>query len=148
MLVAAEMRSLIATDYRDVRALFQSIFDREEYPQFQVAWRRRDTERSLGLFVDHILVGFTLVRENKLFYIGIDPECQAGGYGSRLLQEVIKLSKMKKVGLTLVPVNNTKVIHWYMRYGFKISTVVPSNEKGVPLITMNMNPYDLRSRKG
>ena len=148
MLVAAEMRSLIATDYRDVRALFQSIFDREEYPQFQVAWRRRDTERSLGLFVDHILVGFTLVRENKLFYIGIDPECQAGGYGSRLLQEVIKLSKMKKVGLTLVPVNNTKVIHWYMRYGFKISTVVPSIEKGVPLITMNMNPYDLRSRKG
>ena len=148
MLVAAEMRSLIATDYRDVRALFQSIFDREEYPQFQVAWRRRDTERSLGLFIDDVLIGFTLVRENKLFYIGIDPECQAGGYGSRLLQEVIKLSKVKKVGLSLVPVNNTKVIHWYMRYGFKISTVVPSNEKGVPLITMNMNPYDLRSRKG
>lgn len=148
MLVAAEMRSLIATDYRDVRALFQSIFDREEYPQFQVAWRRRDTERSLGLFIDDVLIGFTLVRENKLFYIGIDPECQAGGYGSRLLQEVIKLSKVKKVGLCLVPVNNTKVIHWYMRHGFKISTVVPSREKGVPLITMNMNPYDLRSRKG
>lgn len=148
MLVAAEMRSLIATDYRDVRALFQSIFDREEYPQFQVAWRRRDTERSLGLFIDDMLIGFTLVRENKLFYIGIDPECQAGGYGSRLLQEVIKLSKVKKVGLCLVPVNNTKVIHWYMRHGFKISTVVPSKEKGVPLITMNMNPYDLRSRKG
>ena len=148
MLVAAEMRSLIATDYRDVRALFQSIFDREEYPQFQVAWRRRDTERSLGLFIDDVLIGFTLVRENKLFYIGIDPECQAGGYGSRLLQEVIKLSKAKKIGLCLVPVNNTKVIHWYMRHGFKISTVVPSKEKGVPLITMNMNPYDLRSRKG
>ena len=148
MLVAAEMRSLIATDYRDVRALFQSIFDREEYPQFQVAWRRRDTERSLGLFIDDVLIGFTLVRENKLFYIGIDPECQAGGYGSRLLQEVIKLSKVKKVGLCLVPVNNTKVIHWYMRHGFKISTVGPSREKGVPLITMNMNPYDLRSRKG
>ena len=148
MLVAAEMRSLIATDYRDVRALFQSIFDREEYPQFQVAWRRRDTERSLGLFIEDVLIGFTLVRENKLFYIGIDPECQAGGYGSRLLQEVIKLSKVKKVGLCLVPVNNTKVIHWYMRHGFKISTVVPSKEKGVPLITMNMNPYDLRSRKG
>ena len=148
MLVAAEMRSLIATDYRDVRALFQSIFDREEYPQFQVAWRRRDTERSLGLFIEDVLIGFTLVRENKLFYIGIDPECQAGGYGSRLLQEVIKLSKVKKVGLCLVPVNNTKVIHWYMRHGFKISTVVPSREKGVPLITMNMNPYDLRSRKG
>ena len=148
MLVAAEMRSLIATDYRDVRALFQSIFDREEYPQFQVAWRRRDTERSLGLFIEDVLIGFTLVRENKLFYIGIDSECQAGGYGSRLLQEVIKLSKAKKIGLCLVPVNNTKVIHWYMRHGFKISTVVPSNEKGVPLITMNMNPYDLRSRTG
>jgi ribosomal protein S18 acetylase RimI-like enzyme len=148
MLVAAEMRSLIATDYRDVRALFQSIFDREEYPQFQVAWRRRDTERSLGLFIEDVLIGFTLVRENKLFYIGIDPECQAGGYGSQLLQEVIKLSKVKRIGLCLVPVNNTKVIHWYMRHGFKISTVVPSKEKGVPLITMNMNPYDLRSRKG
>jgi ribosomal protein S18 acetylase RimI-like enzyme len=146
MLVAAEMRSLIATDYRDVRALFQSIFDREEYPQFQVAWRRRDTERSLGLFIEDVLIGFTLVRENKLFYIGIDPECQAGGYGSQLLQEVIKLSKVKRIGLCLVPVNNTKVIHWYMRHGFKISTVVPSKEKGIPLITMNMNPYDLRSR--
>lgn len=146
MLVAAEMRSLIATDYRDVRTLFQSIFDREEYPQFQVAWRRRDTERSLGLFIDDILIGFTLVRENKLFYIGIDPECQAGGYGSQLLQEIITRSKKKRIGLCLVPVNNTKVIHWYMRYGFKISTVVPSSEKGVPLITMNMNPYELRSR--
>lgn len=146
MLVAAEMRSLIATDYRDVRTLFQSIFDREEYPQFQVAWRRRDTERSLGLFIDDILIGFTLVRENKLFYIGIDPDCQAGGYGSQLLQEIITRSKKKRIGLCLVPVNNTKVIHWYMRHGFKISTVVPSNEKGVPLITMNMNPYELRSR--
>ena len=146
MLVAAEMRSLIATDYRDVRALFQSIFDREEYPQFQVAWRRRDTERSLGLFIEDVLIGFTLVRENKLFYIGIDPECQAGGYGSQLLQEVIKLSKVKRIGLCLVPVNNTKVIHWYMRNGFRISKITHSTEDGVPLITMNMNPYELRSR--
>lgn len=146
MPVAADMRSLTATDYRDVRALFQSIFDREEYPQFQVAWRRRDTERSLGLFIDDVLIGFTLVRENKLFYIGIDPDCQSGGYGSQLLQEIITRSKKKRTSLCLVPVNNTKVIHWYMRHGFKISTVVPSNEKGVPLITMNMNPYELRSR--
>ena len=74
----AEMRSLLATDYRNVRALFQSIFDREEYPQFQVAWRRRDTERSLGLFIEDVLIGFTLVKDTKLFYIGIDPDCQAG----------------------------------------------------------------------
>ena len=148
MPVLADMRSLLATDYRDVRALFQSIFDKEEYPQFQVAWRRRDTERSLGLFVEDLLIGFTLVKENKLFYIGIDPDCQAEGYGSQLLQEVIERSKAKRIGLCLVPVNNTKVIHWYMRHGFKISKVVPSKEKGVPLITMNMNPYDLRSRTG
>ena len=140
------MRPLIATDYRDVKALFEDIFDKEEFVHLQTSWRRRDSERSIGLFIEESLVGFSLVKDNKLCYIGIDPECQSGGFGSQLLQRIVMISKNRRANLCLVPVNNTQVIHWYMRNGFKISKVIPSTEDGVPLITMNMNPYELRSR--
>jgi ribosomal protein S18 acetylase RimI-like enzyme len=140
------MRPLSTLDYRDVKALFEDIFDKDEFVHFQTSWRRRDSERSIGLFIEESLVGFTLVKDTKLCYIGIDPDCQSEGFGSKLLQTIIAISKNRRTNLCLVPVNNTKVIHWYMRNGFRISKIAHSTEDGVPLITMNMNPYELRSR--
>ena len=141
------LRSLSSIDYKDVRLLFSFVFDQCEQRYFTGVWSHRERERSLGIYTAaKELVGFTIVKDAKLHYIGVDPLYQSNGVGSRLIDELKKISCSKGSNLCLTPVNNTKLIQWYLRKGFYISRVISSSEKEVPYITMNYTPYNLRNK--
>lgn len=115
----AFVRPLRDTDYHSARHMFNNVFDMCEDTHFVRAWKRRDVEKSLGVWYDtNTLAAVAVVTDgNMLAYIFVDPYFQKKGYGTTLLRAVLDTSP----SLRLVPVNNDDVIRWYESHGFKLS---------------------------
>lgn len=143
------IRPLKATDYRNVKWLFNEVFDLSEDVNFAAAWRRRDPEASLGLWtgsgsgnqcdrlVAAAVVCGTATPSVTLEFIFVDERCRGSGYGSQLLAAVLAV----RPALHLTPVNDESVIRWYESQGFRLSSC-----KGERKIYVR-HTYNLRSRE-
>jgi GNAT superfamily N-acetyltransferase len=136
------IRPLKTTDYRKTKWLFNDVFDESEDGNFAAAWRRRDPEASLGLWIADRLVAAAVVcaaspPSATLEFIFVDERCRGSGYGSQLLAAVLAV----RPALHLTPVNDESLIRWYESQGFRLSSC-----KGERKIYVR-HTYNLRSRE-
>lgn len=108
------IRLILDTDYAICKDLFQTVFHPSIHDQFPKVWKIRS--ESLGLWSYGALIGFALIRGNKLEYICIDESQQGRGHGSRLLIAVLALYP----AIHLEPVDDVAVCRWYESHGFHL----------------------------
>lgn len=124
-------RLLRMHNYREVKSIYFDTFDLHDDADFFAAWRNRDQQSSMGLFYRGTLIGFGIVtRDNRLWFLAVARQFRGDGAGSILLNAILKT--MDSCHLT--PVNDSKIIAWYQRHGFRISGLLPTNPRfRVPL---------------
>ena len=119
------LRRLTESDFHDVWTIFQSVFEHKYITEFHDAWDSRNPSLSFGVFDDQcILIGFLLtkqIQENhqQIEFIGVSPLIQKGGIGTQLLRKVLITAELHKHTVTLIPVNDDKIIGWYKKHGFQ-----------------------------
>jgi ribosomal protein S18 acetylase RimI-like enzyme len=120
--------------------IFSGLFETDKWKDdFETVWRNR-LDSSIGLFVgvegannnscstaeygrttnNKLLIGFSLFERKPngavyLEYLAIASEYQNLRLGSFLLQKSLELYPT----LSLVPLNDAKIINWYKKHGFK-----------------------------
>jgi len=118
-------RLLIESDFHDVWVIFQSVFEHKYITEFKDVWKSRNPSLSFGLFDEQrILIGFLLTkqiqdRHQQIEFIGVSPRIQKGGVGTLLLRSVLDDSKRQRYMVTLIPVNDERIIGWYKKHGFR-----------------------------
>lgn len=121
----SSLRILSDDDYNDVWTIFHSVFEHKYIREFQDSWSSRNEGLSYGFFDEQrILIGFLLTkqiqdRHQQIEFIGVHPVIQKGGVGSILLRTVVNYCQNNKISLTLIPVNDEKIINWYKKNGFE-----------------------------
>ncbi len=124
------IKQLKLHNFKEVKSIFYDTFDLHDDPEFFAAWRNRNQRSSMGLFYRGTLIGFGLVCKYKLCFLAIACEFRGGGSGSILLNAI--LSTLPCCHLT--PINDSRIISWYERHGFRISRRIdPHNRFKVPL---------------
>jgi GNAT superfamily N-acetyltransferase len=113
------IRPLHDNDCRQVRELFQRIFDRSEYKYYANIWEERTTELCLSIWNKKELHAAALVRNHKLEYIFVHESYRSSGIGTKLLRAILQ----KCPSLYLVPVNDERIIRWYESMGFSLSSI-------------------------
>lgn len=112
-----------------------------------MVWMLRHTELSLGVFGGDILKGFVLCRQIqeghlRIEFLGVNPTVQKEGIGTMLLKHVLltvdstvnRLRSSPPLGgedilqfaaefkeITLIPVEDLRIIKWYQKYGFSLT---------------------------
>jgi ribosomal protein S18 acetylase RimI-like enzyme len=118
------LRVLSETDFNDVWTIFKSVFEHKYITEFKDAWSSRNPRLSFGIFDEQrILIGFLLTKEirnnhQQIEFIGVSPWVQKGGVGTLLLRKILDDSHKQQYAVTLIPVNNEKIISWYKKHGF------------------------------
>jgi ribosomal protein S18 acetylase RimI-like enzyme len=119
------LRVLTESNYTDVWDIFKSVFEHKYITEFHVAWAARNPTLSFGIFDDQrTLIGFLLTKEihskhQQIEFIGVSPVIQKGGLGTYLLRKVLDVSEKQKYMITLIPVNDERIIGWYKKHGFQ-----------------------------
>jgi ribosomal protein S18 acetylase RimI-like enzyme len=129
----AKMRILEESDFTETLRIFSEVFEEEELDVFLSSWIERRREVSYGIFTGESMEGFTLVRNQHIEFIGVDPKAQGKGLGTHLLHKVME---DLEGDITLIPLNDEKIIHWYKKNGFQIESVSVRN--GVREILMRL----------
>jgi ribosomal protein S18 acetylase RimI-like enzyme len=116
-------RPLLADDYEDVMRLFTVVFPVKYKNEFLDCWLQRIPELSLGAFLDGILSGFIVSCPKgddgiRIEFLGVDPSTQKGGIGTGLLSTILDFCRETRTRVTLIPINEPRVIRWYKRHGF------------------------------
>ena len=129
---AFSIRKLGESDFGTAEGIFAATFPTKYHLEFLDAWKLRDSHLSLGAFAEEgRLVGFALVCFKdggyRVEFLGVDPGCQKGGFGTILLRHFLELCKSKNSRATLIPVNDQRIIQWYKKHGFQ--------EKGEPFVS-------------
>lgn len=118
------LRVLCESDFNDVWAIFKSVFEHKYITEFHDAWDSRNPSLSFGFFDEQcVLIGFLLTKQlqekhQQIEFIGVSPTIQKGGVGTLLLRRVLEDSKTRQSLVTLIPVNDEKIIGWYKKHGF------------------------------
>ncbi len=125
----------------EVRDMVNSDLDRImeiEKLCFKAPWGRDDLYREINdnklsvmqvITIDDLVVGFcdywNTFDSGTICQIAIHPDYQKQKLGSKLLEEVLKDAKAKKIRtLTLeVRASNEKAINFYEKFGFKVTLV-------------------------
>jgi ribosomal protein S18 acetylase RimI-like enzyme len=101
----------------EISALDEALFDNG----FNERTIRREIESGGGWVIGDPIVGYALTQRDRdlldLTRLGVAPDTQGKGFGSKLLQAVIE--QHPKVFLT-VKKNNRVAIRLYQRHGFRI----------------------------
>jgi ribosomal protein S18 acetylase RimI-like enzyme len=119
------LQILHESDFDAVWTIFKSVFEHKYITEFHVAWNARNKDLSFGLFDEQrILVGFLLTKQmtekhQQIEFIGVSPIIQKGGIGTRLLRRILDDSLQHQYKVTLIPVNDENIIHWYKKNGFQ-----------------------------
>ncbi len=119
------LRLLRESDFHDVWTIFHSVFEHKYITEFHDVWDSRNPQLSFGLFDEQrILIGFLLTKQiqnnhQQIEFIGVSPHIQKGGIGTRLLRTVLDDCRQKQVMVTLIPVNDERIIGWYKKHGFQ-----------------------------
>jgi GNAT superfamily N-acetyltransferase len=116
-------RPLLADDYEGVMRLFTIVFPIKYKNEFLDCWLQRIPELSLGAFDDGGgLCGFVVSCPRgdgvRIEFLGVDPTAQKGGIGTGLLSTVLDFCRHTQTRVTLIPINEPRVIRWYKRHGF------------------------------
>ena len=118
------LRLLCESDYNDVWVIFKSVFEHKYIVEFQDAWNTRNPNLSFGFFDEQcVLIGFLLTKQirnnhQQIEFIGVSPVIQKGGIGTHLLRKVLEDATMHHYIVTLIPVNDERIIGWYKKNGF------------------------------
>lgn len=102
------------------------------------AFKYRVHNLSKGIYLDSgELAGFILCdvygknfEKIKINYIVIHPAFQKQGFGSILLQHVVRMCLKMKRPLTLIPVMKQHILRWYRKQGFRISKISDASDGG------------------
>lgn len=114
-------RILTLQDYGKVVDIFEQVFPEKYKKEFDMVWMLRHTELSLGVFQGSVLKGFILCRHIheehlQIEFLGVSPLYQKDGIGTLLLKHLLQSCCDKQ--LTLIPVDNPRIIKWYQKFGF------------------------------
>ncbi len=118
------LRLLTESDFNPVWTIFKNVFEHKYITEFQDVWKARDPNLSFGIVDEQrILVGFLLTKEiqnnhYQIEFIGVSPQIQKGGIGTLLLRKVLSLADSQQWKVTLIPVNDERIIGWYKKHGF------------------------------
>jgi ribosomal protein S18 acetylase RimI-like enzyme len=118
------LRLLTEPDFDAVWAIFKSVFEHKYITEFHVAWNSRNSDLSFGFFDEQrVLIGFLLTKtvqtnHQQIEFIGVSPLIQKGGVGTHLLRRVLTESETHRYRVTLIPVNDERIIGWYKKQGF------------------------------
>lgn len=118
------LRILTEPDYDAVWKIFHSVFEHKYITEFYDVWNSRNPPLSFGLFDDQrTLIGFLLTKQitqthQQIEFIGVSPFVQKGGVGTLLLRTILDDSKKQQYMVTLIPVNDERIIGWYKKHGF------------------------------
>ena len=124
-----DLRPLKSTDFSATMRIFCAVFPPKYSAEFLDAWKLRESSLSFGAFMKEYgaceasrLVGFVVVCSKgaahyRLEFLGVDPACQKGGVGTRLLRGVLDSCLNSRV--SLIPVNDQRIIQWYKHNGFR-----------------------------
>lgn len=131
------IRNLKQNDFPEMKEMFYSVFPQVE-TGLEDAFRYRVKSLSKGIFLDGgDLAGFTLCDvygENfeliKINYIVIHPIFQKNGFGSILLETILRTCTKMKKKVTLIPVMKTHIINWYKKKGFLVTRVAKATDGG------------------
>ena len=129
-MVSIEVRDMVNSDLDHIMEI--------EKLCFKAPWGRDDLYREINdnklsvmpvITIDDLVVGFcdywNTFDSGTICQIAIHPDYQKQKLGSKLLEEVLKDAKAKKIRtLTLeVRASNEKAINFYKKFGFKITLV-------------------------
>ena len=129
-MVSIEVRDMVNSDLDRIMEI--------EKLCFKAPWGREDLYREINdnklsvmqvITIDDLVVGFcdywNTFDSGTICQIAIHPDYQKQKLGSKLLEEVLKDAKAKKIRtLTLeVRASNEKAINFYKKFGFKITLV-------------------------
>lgn len=118
------LRLLTESDFTDVWTIFKSVFEHKYITEFHDAWDSRNPSLSFGFFDEQcVLIGFLLTKQiqdkhQQIEFIGVSPTIQKGGVGTSLLRRILDDSHKHHYMVTLIPVNDEKIIGWYKKNGF------------------------------
>ncbi len=118
------VRLLTESDFNPVWTIFKNVFEHKYITEFQDVWKARDPNLSFGIVDEQrILVGFLLTKEiqnnhYQIEFIGVSPQIQKGGIGTLLLRKVLSIADSQQWKVTLIPVNDERIIGWYKKHGF------------------------------
>jgi ribosomal protein S18 acetylase RimI-like enzyme len=119
------LRVLVESDFDEVWSIFKSVFEHKYITEFHDAWNARNKSLSFGIFDEQrILIGFLLTKEirnnhQQIEFIGVSPLIQRGGIGTLLLRKVLTSAETEQYRVTLIPVNDERIIGWYKKHGFQ-----------------------------
>jgi ribosomal protein S18 acetylase RimI-like enzyme len=131
------IRNLKDSDYPEMEEMFTCVFPDSE-TGLPDAFEYRVENLSKGIYLDSgELAGFILCdvdgdhfEKIKINYIVIHPAFQKQGFGSILLQEIVRICLKIKKQVTLVPVMRLHILRWYRKQGFRISKVCDASGGG------------------
>jgi ribosomal protein S18 acetylase RimI-like enzyme len=118
------LRVLTESDFDAVWTIFKSVFEHKYITEFHDAWSSRNPSLSFGFFDEQcVLIGFLLTKQiqdkhQQIEFIGVSPVIQKAGVGTRLLRNVLTEAEKHQYMVTLIPVNDEKIIAWYKKHGF------------------------------
>ena len=121
----SSLEVLIESDFNAVWTIFKSVFEHKYITEFRDAWTRRNSDLSFGFFDEQrVLLGFLLTKmiqpnHQRIEFIGVSPIIQKGGVGTQLLRKVLQDAEQHQYAVTLIPVNDEKIISWYKKQGFQ-----------------------------
>ena len=123
--VETALQILRLEDYLAVWDIFQRTFPKGYEEEFRCAWLSRATAYSWAAWQNGAIQGFVITsyQENlensyHIHFIGIHPSVQKGGFGTTLLHKVIEQASALQKPVTLIPLNNERLIGWYEKQGF------------------------------
>lgn len=160
------IRSLYENDKNEILTLGAKIFrEEDEIPLLKQALRQCDLQLSIVAVDASNICGFVLVCKEvtkyyfnfmkripncyEIAFLGIRPECQGRGLGSRLLKETLLAIFQKSKSCAcwlLVDTINTNAIRLYERIGFRIWRKTDEGKTPVPGFIMGINQHCYNSR--
>lgn len=121
------IRVLTESDFDSVWTIFKSVFEHKYITEFHISWKSRNPRLSFGIVDEQrILIGFLLTKtiqekHQQIEFIGVSPLIQQGGIGTHLLRRVLEDAELNRYRVTLIPVNDERIIGWYVKHGFQNS---------------------------
>lgn len=154
-----QTRNLEVNDLMEIEILGRSLFrEADEIPDLVKALRSYISELSFVLVEDNKILGFTLVCRKmtnvyysfmgsipncyELAFLGISPQCQGRGCGSRLLKETLQAIAQQSKEFTcwlIVDVTNTPAQRLYEKLGFRRWIQTNANITPIPGYIMGLS---------
>jgi ribosomal protein S18 acetylase RimI-like enzyme len=107
-------------DYVGCKAVLELAFRFGEWANFTAAWPKRSAAACWVATYRDIIVGFSLIADNTIKYIAVNPAYQGYKIGSGLLKRSLEsLPDLRTINL--VTAGDERLVGWYGRFGFRVT---------------------------